>query len=314
MKQYKLLMLILSLVILSAVIYYADPVVMIEVLSRSNPVPIVFGFLFAFTTMFLGVWKWKILLNKVSYKELVPIQIFGFALSNFTPGKAAEPAKAVILKMRKGVPISLSLTSIIWERITDVIALLLFSLVAIGRLSISQNFFVAGVISVSVFIVIIAVSITVLYNKGFGKWLFRIVKKFPILKRLPDNFMDVFYTVQIKKRNIIKSQIIALVTWGMIGFVLYFVLIALGVEVSPFLLAGVTSLSIMIGIASSLPGGVGTTEVVMILLLGVLGVETTIATTATIIFRLITIWMVNLSGGVCFVYLSRKFEIRNVLK
>ena len=71
-------------------------------------------------------------------------------------------------------------------------------------------------------------------------------------------------------------------------------------------------MSVMIGIASSLPGGLGTTEVVMTFLLGLNGVESSIAVAASITFRFMTIWFVNLLGGISFIYMSRKFEIKKI--
>ena len=110
-----------------------------------------------------------------------------------------------------------------------------------------------------------------------------------------------------------KSFILTFVTWLVIGCVLYASLLAFGYDMNPLVLSGVVALSVIVGIASSLPGGVGTTELVMIFLLKVLGVDGAVAAAATITFRLATIWFVNILGGVSFVYLSRKFKIKNIL-
>jgi glycosyltransferase 2 family protein len=313
MRKYKILMLGVSIVMLLAIIIYANPAVLIDLWVRSNYAYILAGFLVAFIAIILGVLKWKILLVNVGLVELFPVQVLGFTLSNFTPGKAAEPVKAVLLKMVKGVSVSSSLTSIIWERVSDVLVLVLLSLLAIGTISATSNFFIAGAISLVVFAGILAVSFLVLYSRKFGLQLFRLAKKFPVLKRLPDNFMDLFYEVRIKKHRIVGCFTLAMVTWLIEGIVLYLALGAFGVYLSPLLLSGIIALSVMIGIASSLPGGLGTTEVVMAFLLGLNGVESGIAVAAVITFRFMTIWFVNLLGGMSFVYLSRKFNIRSVV-
>ncbi len=305
-------MLALSLAILAAIVAYSNPATLAGLLAKSNHAYIIVGFLISLAAILLGVLKWKVLLNGVSFRELVPIQILGFTISNFTPGKAAEPAKAVLLKAAKDISVSSSLASIIWERIMDVIVLILFSVAAISTLSLGSNFVLAA-FGVAVFIIIIIVSVGVLYSERFGRKLFSFVKKLPLLRKLPNNFMDLFYKTKISRSRLAKSFIISFITWLILGVVLYFSLLAFGVGVSPFILSGIVALSIVIGIASSLPGGLGTTEVVMLFLLGLVGVDQTIAAAAALTFRLMTIWFVNLLGGLSFVYLSRKFDIKNII-
>ena len=312
MKKYKLAMFVLSLVILAGIIIYANPVVLARLWAESNYTYLLVGLGISLVAIVFGVLKWKVLLKDVSFREIFPVQLLGWTISNFTPGKAAEPAKAVLLKIRKGVDVSSSLSSIIWERLTDVIALLIFSAVAISSISATSNFFLAGAVSIIVFSIILVVAFTVLYSRRFGMKFFRLFRKFPIIKRLPENFMDLFYKVKIKKRNLLKCFALAIITWGIEGFILYFCLGAFGIYVNPLLLSGIVALSVMIGIASSLPGGLGTTEVVMTFLLGLNGVESSIAVAASITFRFMTIWFVNLLGGISFIHMSRKFEIKKI--
>lgn len=312
MKKYKLAMLLVSLVILAVVVAYANPFVVADLLAKSDYRFIALGFGLSLFSILLGVLKWRVLLKGVSFAELTPVQILGFTISNFTPGKAAEPAKAIILKARKGLAVSSTLTSIVWERVMDVLVLIIFAAVSISPLSLRSDYFILAGISIAIFVLIIAVSISVLYSRRFGNKLFGIIRKLPLLNKLPENFMDKFYKIRIKKRRLAACFVIALVSWAVIGFVLYSALLAFGVVVSPIILIGIVSLSIVIGIASSLPGGLGTTEVVMIFLLGIVGVDHVIAAAAAITFRLMTIWFVNVMGGLSFIYLSRKFKIKNI--
>ena len=311
MRKYKIGMLLVSLVILAAVVIYSNPVVLAGLLAASDMKFILAGFVLSFIAILLGVLKWQVLLKGVKFRELIPIQVLGFTISNFTPGKAGEPAKALILKAAKDTPVSSSLASIIWERVMDVIVLILLSAAAISTLSLGSNFLLAA-FGVTVFAVIIILSIGVLYSERFGRKMFSFVRKFPVLKRLPDNFMDKFYKTKISKGSLAQSFMISLITWLILGVVLYFSLLAFGVVINPFVLSGIVALSIVIGIASSLPGGLGTTEVVMIFLLGLVGADQTVAAASALTFRFMTIWFVNVMGGVSFIYLSRKFKIKNI--
>jgi len=120
MRKYKLLMFLVSIIILAAVIVYSNPLAVADKLVTSDYRFVFLAFCISVFAISLGVLKWNILLNKVGYFELYPVQVLGYAVSNFTPGKAAEPAKAIVLKMRSNVPVAFSLPSIIWERIMDV--------------------------------------------------------------------------------------------------------------------------------------------------------------------------------------------------
>ena len=313
MRKYKLLMFLVSIIILAAVIVYSNPLAVADKLVTSDYRFVFLAFCISVFAISLGVLKWNILLNKVGYFELYPVQVLGYAVSNFTPGKAAEPAKAIVLKMRSNVPVAFSLPSIIWERIMDVVVLLILSLVALNNISLSSEFFLPIVASIAIFMVIVVVAFAILYSESFGRKIFGLIKKIKLFSRLSENFADTFYKNRIKSTLVAKSFILTFVTWLVIGCVLYASLLAFGYDMNPLVLSGVVALSVIVGIASSLPGGVGTTELVMIFLLKVLGVDGAVAAAATITFRLATIWFVNILGGVSFVYLSRKFKIKNIL-
>ena len=312
MRKYKLAMLGLSLIILAGIVLYVNPAILAKLWIKSDYSYLLLGLSISAVAIVLGVLKWKVMLKGVGFLEILPVQLLGWTISNFTPGKAAEPAKAVLLKIRKGLDVSSSLASIIWERLTDIVVLLIFSVIAISNISVTSNFFLAGEISIVIFMLILFVAFSVLYSKNFGMKVFGFARKFPIIKKLPENFMDLFYKVKIKRVNILKCFVLAVVTWSMQGLILYSCLGAFGIYISPIILSGVVALSILIGIASSLPGGLGTTEVVMTFLLGLNGVESSVAVAASITFRFMTIWFVNLLGGVSFIHLSRKFELKNI--
>lgn len=313
MKRYKFAMLGISILILIGIVLYANPAVIAGQLAKSDYRFVLVGFVVALISTSFRVLKWKALLKNVSFSEMFPVQLLGLTISNFTPGKLAEPAKAIILKITKGIDVSSSLTSIIWERLMDVLMLIVLAAMTISGLSVSHDFLIAGILSIGIFIIIITVCVAVLFNKNFGKRLFGFVRKLPILKKLPENFMELFYKVRIKKSSLAKCFLFTAMAWLIEGFTFYFALLAFGVELNPFILSGVVALSIIVGIASSLPGGLGTTEVVMILLLGVLGVESTVAIAGVFVFRLMTFWFGNLMGGLSFIYLGRKFDIKKIM-
>ena len=310
-KRY--LLFVISIALITAIIWYANPILLVNVLSKANISFVFLALGITLISLSLRVLKWKVLLNGVGFMELYPIQVLGMTISNFTPGKVAEPVKAIILKMRKNIDVSASMPSIIWERIMDIIVIVILSIIAINLLSVNSKFFIAGFAGIAIFSAIIIISLVVLYSRKFGMKIFGLTRRLPILKKLPENFMELFYKVQIKKTSLLKCFVLTIIPWSIEGLTFYFVFLSLGVSLNPIILAGIVALSVMIGVVSSLPGGLGTTEVVMILLLGVSGVESTTAIAGVMLFRFVSFWFGAFLGGLSFVYLSKKIDLKNII-
>ncbi len=312
MKIYKIGLLIVSLIILILIVWYSNPTLVFSLLQKSNKTYILYGILITTISILFRVSKWFVLLEKVSFLKTIPIQMFGITVSNFTPGKLAEPIKSIILKITDGIPVSVSILSVIWERLIDVIVLVILSLFAFQAITLSSNFFVLGIVGIGVFVSLIIVVISVLINQRLGFWVFGIAKKLPLLNRLSDDFMKTFYKTKIDMKRVVACFVLTIIPWVLDGVVLYLVFLSFGVNLSPLLLAGMIAISTIIGIASFLPGGIGSFEVIIVVLLGFVSIEHTLAVTVILLFRFITFWYGILLGGLSFVYLSKKADIKNV--
>ena len=91
---------------------------------------------------------------------------------------------------------------------------------------------------------------------------------------------------------------LALIAWGAEGVAFHVILEALGVDTSLGLAVGIYSVSVLAGALSFIPGGLGSTETVMILLLKLVGADTATAVAATLICRLATLWFAVIIGGI----------------
>ena len=305
----------ISLLILVGLVLYVNPSMLIRTIAKTDLFYLFLGFMISNITVMLRVVKWNVLLSNISFKQLFPVQMLGMSLSNLTPGKIGEPIKAVILKLSNKLPVSESLPTIIWERIMDVVVLVLFAI--FGVQFIAGNFFVPSILSISMVIVFIILLILVLYKKSFGIRVFNLLKKIPILNKIDNQFIATFYKgVKILKSKLFLSFILTFIVWFLDGAVFYFVLLSFGLSSieNLFIIPCILALSILIGICSSLPSGVGSTEVVMIILLGALGIEKTVATATVMLARFLTLGYGMLLGYLSFLYLSRKVNLRNIVK
>ncbi len=306
----RLLLICLSIAILIGIIFYADPVLLFSTLSKSDLRYVALAFVITNISMSIRVLKWRVLLKGVSFSELFPVQLFGITVSNFTPGKVAEPTKAVILKLRKGIAVSKTLPTVIWERIMDLIVIIMFSLIVIPILG--GYFFLLSFASISVFLALIAFFLIILYRRSLGIKVFNFIRRFPILKRISKNFIETFYKKRVEKKRLLACFLLTIIPWFLEGLILYLALLALGVQSEPLILAGVVALSILIGIASSLPGGLGSTEAVMIILIGLIGIDSTAGIAGIMLARGLTFWYGAFIGALSFVYLSRKINLSGI--
>lgn len=100
----------------------------------------------------------------------------------------------------------------------------------------------------------------------------------------------------LKNRELFVGLITGVIAWlaEAVGF--WYLLHILGQDVSVLMAVSIYGVAVLIGAISFLPGGLGSTEAVMSLLLISLGVDKSIALAATLICRIATLWFAVFIG------------------
>ena len=264
---------IVVIALLAGLTYYADPAQVAATLANANLHYAALGVLTGIVALLVRVKKWAVLLEK-SFIETAHSQIAGVTISNFTPGKIAEPVKAILLKKRAGVDVSKSLPSIFWERVVDLSVVMILSLFVFTTLPLGGNLRVLSFSGIAIFGGIALVAIAVIYNQRFGRIIFRIARKFPILNRLSENFIENFYSVRVKKRNVGKCFFWTFAAWLLDSVTFYITFLALGVDP-----------------------------------LGIAGVGSVAAVSLVFLFRIMTFWLSVFVGMISLFYLGRKADV-----
>lgn len=312
MKKMRALLFLVSLGVLAALIWYSNPVAMASLIGKSSKVYVIAGLVVSLFAVSLRVVKWMVLLENVGFLELYPIQLVGMTISNFTPGKIAEPGKAVLLKIIKKMSVSASLPTIIWERMLDIVVLVGFSAFALNFLPMEPQLAYVSLASVMVFLAAIFFFLLVLNSRKFGVAFFSRIGRMPFFGGISEKFVSTFYSSGIKRRRIVLSFFITVVVWLLEGVVLYFAFLSLGIGMSLPFLSVIIAVSILIGVASFLPGGLGSFEAVMILILSGVGIESSIATAGVLMYRFLSFGISSIIGGLSFIYLSRKADLSDL--
>ena len=218
--RYRFALFLFSLLILGLIIFASNPAELANKLSLSNPLYIVLGLAVSSVANAFRVLKWGVLVG-VKFSELAPIQMLGMALSNFTPAKAGEPAKTLLLKMKNGINVSTSLPSVIWERINDIIVLLFFSIIILRVLPLRNDFLIVSWLSMFIFLTAVVAFLVILKSQKTGIKFFSFLRRLPAGNKIPATFADTFYKNRIRKRKIFLGLAITIIPWTLEGLILY---------------------------------------------------------------------------------------------
>ena len=262
---------------------------------------------------FVRVWRWELLLKRVSEKEIKWNTAFLLystgSLFVFTPGRAGEIVKSFFAKKYIGVPMATSLPIIVAERICDVVVM--------GALASLGLIFVGGAINLWILGVVI-VSTTVLCTIGFSfsKRLARLLGRWVSLTARLAGFLSLAnqsFRVLTSAKTLGITLSLGLAAWLVEVLVYFLSLSAVGISLYPdlFVIALVVfPLASLGGSLSFLPGGLGVTEGGLVGL-GVLlaGLSPEEAILAALISRAAILGVMTLAGMFSFAILRSKVRL-----
>lgn len=232
-------------------------------------------------------WSWLL----KSRGHAVPVwrgflaYLAGFALTA-TPGKAGELLRIRYFE-RIGVPASRTMAVFVFERACDLLVILLLSLLA-------ANVFP----TINVLCVIVLAFVATLFgiaawpgSAGFMDWVSTRLGE-GLLKRAAGFVIAAIGELRIclKGSALAMGLLGSCFAWSLTALVFVGICNALGIHAPLLILLGIYPLAMLIGALSFVPGGVGTTELAIVLMLGRLGIPTPDALAAAIGVRLVTLW------------------------
>lgn len=260
MKKLDAALTLLSVALLAALFAFVDVGKVAETISKAD-VPLVVAALAAgIVGLSLRTVRWGVLVrekSRVPWESLYAIQCSGMAVSHFSPGKVLEVVKALPLK-NFGLGYSFTMISIIWERVFDLLVIFAFAFLAFPSLDVNVRLVLLAIFAVVVVVALVS---------------FRHLEKFfAFFSKLP--FLGFLARVQahnFKKRTLVSSFLLTLAAWLFDAVAAFLAFKSLGLNVDFLLLASSFFASIIVGIVSFLPGGLGSTEAVFVLLLSKTG-------------------------------------------
>ena len=254
-------------------------------------------------------FRWTLLLKNSGYvlphKKNFQIFLSGFPLS-ITPGKVGELIKCQLLKENFNTPRKITAPIILVERLYNAVGIIIISIFGIWYFDFS------GIVILITACILTGIFIALRSKKLFLK-LIEKSSKIKFLSKFSDSFTDSYDVINdsIKPRIFIISSILSAIYWILESIAVYFILKSFGIdlfEISDVILTYTTS--IILGVASFVPGGIGVSEGTLIGLLSIHGLTFSTAVSLTIFIRIFTLWYAVLVGLIALKF-TGAFSINN---
>jgi uncharacterized protein (TIRG00374 family) len=299
MKSYKKILPLFSIALLVILLYFSDLPRVVDVLLKTDMFLILITLVILTASVFLRIVRWKLFLKNLNidstWSECSYSYMPALFLSNFTPARIGEPIRSYFLKKMKGVSMSKTIPSVIVERAMDVTSLVILGVFILFTFNLGYMVYV----DVVLVILIIVVGIALLRNERiagriFGLF-FRIFSFHSRLKEAGKRKEEItgrFHSgFRIKKSILSFVFVLSLLIWVSEGVIFYLAFLSIGVSLPLFLITSIFAFSILMGVITFLPGGIGSTEFVFALVLSSY-IPLSQATAGIMLGRFLTFWII----------------------
>jgi uncharacterized protein (TIRG00374 family) len=247
------------------------------------------------TNYLLRFLRWQYYLQALGHRLPISLNFLyymsGFALTT-TPGKAGETIRSVYLNSH-GVTYSDSLAMFFTERFLDVVVVTLLAALSVLSFNEYGQFILTAAGALLLFL-------PLLRSRYLVAWLQALTLRisYARLRHLVlqlSNLLDSARSL-LQWRRLYGGLGIGLLAWIVQGLAFYYILINLQVELPLYIAIAIYAISLLAGALSFVPGGIGTTEAVMGLLLLNNGSDEVTAVAVPLISRLSTLWFAVVLG------------------
>lgn len=267
---------------------------------------ILIAFIICLTTLFLRSYRWQTLLKisgqnapfGIVHKNLV----FGFFLNYLIPARAGDIARTLTLKATTGIPASVSLTTIVIERIIDmtvITLLLVLSLAMIPSTPVTTTIFLISILII--FILVSGLYTVYAFNS-------RLSTKFPKYRPFLESIKTTIHSMSTPMLAI--PFLISIPLWIIEFSTIYIISKSIEIDIPYFI---TTTAGITAALAQVVPltiSNIGVYEATITTFLSLFGISTSTAFTISIIdhlTRIIIIFVLGIISTVHIAFLSRNY-------
>lgn len=274
------------------------------------------GFILAFPPLFfLGMLglamcnylirfiKWQYYLRTINIR-IPPAISLGIFFSGFsmtvTPAKSGELIKPYLLRSY-GYPLSQTIPLVLVERLGDLLGMIV--LIIIGAYTLGT-----GMLPIFLLLAILCLFIFILQVEPLAMVFLDAIGKIPIISKYDDRIRALYSSTYLLTRPAPMAMGISLsvVSWFFECLCLFVAISGIGFHISVLNSTFIFAFSSIAGILAMLPGGLGATEGIMMLLLSAESIPLGAANAATLLARFATLWFA-VSIGVIALVVTRRY-------
>ena len=228
----------------------------------------------------------------ISFKTGILLFISGLSMI-VTPGGSGELIKSYYLKKKFGHPLAKTFPTVIMERLLDLTGIAGILLI-VGLLLDNYNIISLMLILLSTLSLIFVSS----KKKKLFNFLLSIIEKIPILKKQASSFSESYQVFGELTSGKIMTKTLGLsfLVWMTDAIMIYFIFIGFNLNFDIIFSTFSMYSSLLLGVLTMIPAGIGVTEVSFVEILRGEGVDTATSTSLVILFRLVTIWFLTVLG------------------
>ena len=228
----------------------------------------------------------------ISFKTGILLFISGLSMI-VTPGGSGELIKSYYLKKKFGHPLAKTFPTVIMERLLDLTGITGILLI-VGLLLDNYNIILLMLILLSTLSLIFASG----KKKKLFNFLLSILEKIPILKKQAPSFSESYqvFGELTSSKIMTKTLGLSFFVWMTDAIMIYFIFIGFNLNFDIIFSTFSMYSSLLLGVLTMVPAGVGVTEISFVEILKGEGVDTAVSTSLVILFRLVTIWFLTALG------------------
>jgi len=274
-----------------------------------------FILLLIFTTISYAIRfiKWDFFLKRVGIRLNIWNNLFIF-LSGFsmvmTPGKVGEIWKGWLIKDINGEKLNKTVPVVIIDRITDVLGLIILSMLGI-------IYYMEGVYIIIVLLLLFSGFIIAIRSKTIsGKIILLLEKR---MGKHAENIkmMHATFEILMKPAGLILMSFVSALAWFFECLVMYFTILGFWQSISITVSTFIFSFASLAGAVSMVPGCLGVAEGSISGMLQYFGTAPAVSVAITIIVRSVTLWYGTIIGlSVYFIFNKKikRFKSNEIIK
>lgn len=259
-----------------------------------------------FISFFFRTWRWSVLLRTIGHRVERGLvfrgMMFGWFLNALTPARLGDFGRTFALKACDDVPVSESLSTVVVERIMDLIMLFAFVAFIFGfMLENTMLHQISYAILILIVILILLMAIVCLSENFFER---KIQKYIPRLSGILKGFVKGTKKLVYNPYALLLSIFLSFFVWIFEVFTVYFSAKSIGIYL-PLSVSWISGVAAFVTQAvPTTPGGIGAYELSMAGVLSLFGIVLSQGTAIAIIDHAVRTFVVFFVGGISTIHLG----------